>query len=106
MNTCLEAFSHGEKVVEFLLGQVDASLVDEVQDMLQALDRDAAKVQHDGHRPRVGVESGLFLEEGPQDRGGGREDELVSSEGLGGGGAVRGVRDESDVEGVVWESIQ
>ena len=41
---------------------------------------------------------GLFLEEGPQDRGGGREDELVSSEGLGGGGAVRGVRDESDVE--------
>ena len=42
---------------------------------------------------------GLFLEEGPQDRGGGREDELVSSEGLGGGGAVGGVRDESDVEG-------
>ena len=65
--TFLEAFADGEEVVEFLLGQVYASLVDEVQDVAEALGGDAAKIEHHGHRLGVFVEPRLFLQEGPRE---------------------------------------
>ena len=48
-NSHLEALPHGEEVVEFLLGQIDASLVDEVEHVVEAPGRDATKVEHHGH---------------------------------------------------------
>ena len=48
-NSHLEALAHGEEVVEFLLSQIDASLVDEVQYVVETRGRDATKVEHHGH---------------------------------------------------------
>ena len=66
INTYLEAFAHGEEVVEFLLWQVDAPFVDEIQDVVEAPSRDAAKIEHHRHHLGVGVEPRLLLEEGPE----------------------------------------
>ena len=74
-------------------------IIDKFQDVIEAPGRDAAEVEHDGRPRGLRVQHGLLLQEGPQNRGRGGEDDLVSFEGF--DRAVEGVGGQGHVEEVV-----
>ena len=78
----LQVHRDGHEVHQFRLPEADAPLVHEVQDEAEAPGGDAAEVEDEGEHGGSGVDSGLLLDEGPQDGGGGAEDDLVGPEGL------------------------
>ena len=53
---------HLEGVVELVLGQADAALVDELEDVVEVPGGDASEVEHDGHERGVRREGGLLGE--------------------------------------------
>ena len=73
----LQALGSLEEIIQLMLIQADAPLVDEFEDIAEIFCRDAPEVQHDWREEGVRGEGGLLYKHVPQDGRGGGEDDLV-----------------------------